>query len=153
YYSTQRLLKTRTYNDLLGRLHFWGWQLMIVAAAVSLLMGFSQGKEYAELEWPFDIAIAVLWVMFGVNFFGTIARRMERHIYVAILFSIATIITVVVLLIANSIESPVSLMKSYPVYAGVQVALVQWWYWHIAAAFFLTTPFLGLMFYFVPKAI
>ncbi len=153
YYSTQRLLKARMFSDTLSKIHFWGWQLIIVAAAVTLPLGFSQAKEYAELEWPIDIAITLIWVVFAVNFFGTIARRRERHIYVAIWFYIATIVTVAVLHIVNSIEIPVSWMQSYPVYAGIQDALVQWWYGHNAVAFFLTTPFLGLMYYFLPKAV
>lgn len=153
YYSTQRLCKARLFNDILGRIHFWGWQLIIVAAAITLPLGMTTGKEYAELEWPIDIAITVIWVVFAINFFGTLVRRRERHIYVALWFYIATIVTVAVLHIVNSISLPVSFMKSYPVYAGVQDALVQWWYGHNAVAFFLTTPFLGLMYYFVPKAV
>lgn len=153
YHSTQRLCKARLFSDFLSRFHFWGWQAIIVAAAISILGGFSHGKEYAELEWPIDIAIAVVWVAFAVNFFGTLWRRQEKHIYVAIWFYIATIITVAILHIVNSIEIPVSLMKSYPIYAGVQDALVQWWYGHNAVAFFLTTPFLGIMYYYVPKAV
>lgn len=152
YYSTQRLCKARMFNDTLSKIHFWGWQLIIVAAAITLPLGFSQSKEYAELEWPIDIAITVIWVIFAVNFFGTLARRRERHLYVALWFYIATIITVAVLHVVNSIEVPVSWFQSYPVYAGVQDALVQWWYGHNAVAFFLTTPFLGLMYYFLPKA-
>lgn len=152
YHSSQRLLKTRLFSDTLSRIHFWGWQLIIVSAAITLPLGFSQSKEYAELEWPIDIAIALIWVIFAVNFFGTIARRREKHMYVAIWFYIATILTVAVLHIVNSIEIPVSLFKSYPVYAGIQDALVQWWYGHNAVAFFLTTPFLGLMYYYLPKA-
>ncbi|MFV0379073.1 MAG: cytochrome-c oxidase, cbb3-type subunit I [Mangrovibacterium sp.] len=152
YYSMQRLLKTRMYSDLLGRIHFWGWQLIIVAAAVTLLAGFTAGKEYAELEWPIDIAITLIWVIFGINMFGTLLIRRTSHIYVAIWFYIATWVTVAVLHIVNSIEIPFSALKSYPVYAGIQDALVQWWYGHNAVAFFLTTPFLGLMYYFVPKA-
>jgi cytochrome c oxidase cbb3-type subunit I/II len=152
YYSHQRLLKARLYNDLLSKIHFWGWQSIIVLAAITLPMGMTSGKEYAELEWPIDILITVIWVVFAVNFFGTIIRRRERHIYVAIWFYIATILTVAVLHIINSLEIPVSLTKSYSIYAGVQDALVQWWYGHNAVAFFLTTPFLGLMYYFVPKA-
>lgn len=152
YYSHQRLLKARLFNDLLSRIHFWGWQLIIVLAAVTLPLGITSGKEYAELEWPIDILITLIWVVFAVNFFGTLLRRRERHIYVAIWFYIATIITVAVLHIINSIELPVSLTKSYSMYAGVQDALVQWWYGHNAVAFFLTTPFLGLMYYFIPKA-
>lgn len=152
YHSTQRLLKTRLFSDALSRIHFWGWQLIILAAAVSLPLGYSHGKEYAELEWPIDLAITLIWVVFAVNFFGTLARRREKHMYVAIWFYIATIVTVAVLHIVNSIEIPVSFMKSYPVYAGIQDALVQWWYGHNAVAFFLTTPFLGLMYYYIPKA-
>jgi cytochrome c oxidase cbb3-type subunit I/II len=140
------------FSDLLSRVHFWGWQGIIVAAAVSLPLGWTTSKEYAELEWPIDIAIAVVWVIFAVNFFGTIARRREKHLYVAIWFYIATVVTVAVLHIANSFEIPVTLTKSYSLYAGVQDALVQWWYGHNAVAFFLTTPFLGLMYYFLPKA-
>lgn len=152
YYSLQRLLKARMFSDFLSNLHFWGWQLIIVAAAISLPLGYTSSKEYAELEWPIDIAIALIWVVFGINMIGTILRRRERHMYVAIWFYLATFVTVAVLHIFNSIEIPVSAMKSYSVYAGVQDALVQWWYGHNAVAFFLTTPFLGLMYYFVPKA-
>jgi cytochrome c oxidase cbb3-type subunit I/II len=152
YYSMQRLLKTRMFSDFLSKLHFWGWQLIIVAAAVSLPLGYTTSKEYAELEWPIDIAIALIWVVFGINMIGTIIKRRERHIYVAIWFYIATFVTVAVLHIFNSLELPVSGLKSYSVYAGVQDALVQWWYGHNAVAFFLTTPFLGMMYYFVPKA-
>jgi cytochrome c oxidase cbb3-type subunit I/II len=152
YYSLQRLLKARMFSDFLSNLHFWGWQLIIVAAAISLPLGYTSSKEYAELEWPIDIAIALIWVVFGINMIGTILRRRERHLYVAIWFYLATFVTVAVLHIFNSIELPVSMMKSYSVYAGVQDALVQWWYGHNAVAFFLTTPFLGLMYYFVPKA-
>ena len=152
YYSHQRLLKARLFNDLLSRIHFWGWQAIIVIAAITLPMGITTGKEYAELEWPVDILITVIWVVFAVNFFGTIIKRRERHIYVAIWFYIATIVTVAVLHIVNSLALPVSLTKSYSLYSGVQDALVQWWYGHNAVAFFLTTPFLGLMYYFIPKA-
>lgn len=152
YYSLQRLLKTRMYSDLLSNINFWGWQLIIVAAAISLPLGYTSSKEYAELEWPIDIAIAVVWVVFGVNMIGTILRRRERHLYVAIWFYLATFITVAVLHIFNSLALPVGALKSYSVYAGVQDALVQWWYGHNAVAFFLTTPFLGLMYYFLPKA-
>ena len=152
YHSTQRLLKTRNFSDILSRIHFWGWQLIIVGALITLPLGYTMSKEYAELEWPLDIAIALVWVIFAVNFFGTIAIRRVKHLYVAIWFYIATIITVALLHIVNSIEIPVALFKSYPVYAGVQDALVQWWYGHNAVAFFLTTPFLGLMYYYVPKA-
>lgn len=152
YHSTQRLCKTRMYSDLLSKVHFWGWQLIILGAAITLPLGFSQSKEYAELEWPLDIAIAVVWVLFALNFFMTLKIRREKHMYVALWFYIATIITVAVLHIFNSIEIPVGFLQSYPVYAGIQDALVQWWYGHNAVAFFLTTPFLGLMYYYIPKA-
>ncbi len=152
YYSTQRLLKTRMFSDGLSNFHFWGWQAIIVAAALTLPLGFTQAKEYAELEWPIDIAIAVVWVAFAVNFFGTLIKRRERHIYVAIWFYIASIITVAVLHIFNNLSVPAGLFKSYSIYAGVQDAFMQWWYGHNAVAFFLTTPFLGLMYYFMPKA-
>lgn len=152
YYSTQRLLKTRMFSDLLSKIHFWGWQLIILSAALTLPLGITQSKEYAELEWPIDIAITLIWVVFAVNFFGSLIKRKERHLYVAIWFYIATILTVAVLHIVNSLEVPVSLFQSYPIFAGAQDALVQWWYGHNAVAFFLTTPFLGLMYYFIPKA-
>ena len=152
YYSMQRLLKTRMFSDTLSWVHFWGWQLIILAAAITLPLGMTSSKEYAELEWPIDIAITVIWVVFGWNMIGTILRRRERHMYVAIWFYIATFITVAVLHVVNSFEMPVTLFKSYSWYAGVQDALVQWWYGHNAVAFFLTTPFLGLMYYFLPKA-
>ncbi|MBL7772880.1 MAG: cytochrome-c oxidase, cbb3-type subunit I [Chitinophagaceae bacterium] len=151
YYLFQRVLKARMFSDTLSKLHLWGWQFIIVLAAVSLLAGFTTGKEYAELEWPIDILIAVVWVIFGINMFGTILKRRERHLYVAIWFFIGTWVTVALLHIVNSFELPISLTKSYSLYAGVQDALVQWWYGHNAVAFFLTTPFLGLMYYFVPK--
>ena len=152
YYSIQRLLKTRVFSDTLAKIHFWGWQLIIVSAVLTLPMGITAGKEYAELEWPIDILIALIWVVFGINLIGTILKRRERHMYVAIWFYIATFFTVALLHIVNSIELPVSFLKSYPIYAGVQDALVQWWYGHNAVAFFLTTPYLGLMYYFLPKA-
>jgi len=152
YYSTQRLLKARMWSDLLSKINFWGWQLIIVGAAITLPLGYTTSKEYAELEWPFDIAIALIWVVFGANLIGTILKRRQRHLYVAIWFYLATVVTVAVLHIFNSMELPVSALKSYSAYAGVQDALVQWWYGHNAVAFFLTTPFLGLMYYFVPKA-
>ena len=152
YYSLQRLLKTRMYSDLLSNIHFWGWQAIILAAAITLPLGITSSHEYAELEWPIDIAIALIWVVFGINMFGTILKRREQHLYVAIWFFIATWVTVTVLHIGNNLELPVSLWKSYPVFAGVQDALVQWWYGHNAVAFFLTTPYLGLMYYFIPKA-
>ncbi len=168
YYSTQRLCKARMFSDTLSMLHFWGWQAIIVAAAITLPLGITQSKEYAELEWPIDLAIALVWVgFFGVNFFGTLLRRRERHLYVALWFYIATIVTVALLHVFNnlwipvgayelittgSVSSPDNLLKSYPLYAGVQDAFMQWWYGHNAVAFFLTTPFLGLMYYFLPKA-
>lgn len=152
YYSLQRLCKARMFSDVLSKIHFWGWQLIIVAAAVTLFFGYTTGKEYAELEWPIDIAITLVWVVFGINMFGTILKRRESHLYVAIWFYIATWVTVAMLHIVNSFEMPVSLFKSYSWYAGVQDALVQWWYGHNAVAFFLTTPILGLMYYFMPKA-
>lgn len=152
YYSLQRLLKTRMWSDKLSKINFWGWQLIIVAAAITLPLGFTSSKEYAELEWPIDIAIALIWVVFGLNMMMTIIKRRERHLYVAVWFYIATFVTVAVLHIVNSFELPISFMKSYSWYAGVQDALVQWWYGHNAVAFFLTTPYLGLMYYFVPKA-
>jgi cytochrome c oxidase cbb3-type subunit I/II len=152
YYSLQRLCKARMYSDLLSKVHFWGWQLIIVSAAITLLGGYTTGKEYAELEWPIDIAITLIWVVFGINMFGTILKRRESHLYVAIWFYIATWITVAMLHIVNSFEIPFSPLKSYSWYAGVQDALVQWWYGHNAVAFFLTTPYLGIMYYFLPKA-
>ena len=152
YYSLQRLCKARMFNDTLSKIHFWGWQAIIVAAAITLLAGYTTGKEYAELEWPIDIAITLIWVIFGINMFGTIIKRRESHLYVAIWFYIATWVTVAMLHIVNSFEIPVTFMKSYSWYAGVQDALVQWWYGHNAVAFFLTTPYLGLMYYFLPKA-
>jgi len=153
YYSLQRLLKARMASDLLSKIHFWGWQLIILSAVVTLPLGFTTSKEYAELEWPIDIAIALVWVVFGVNMIWTILKRREEHLYVAVWFYIATFVTVAVLHIFNSLELPVGALKSYSVYAGVQDALVQWWYGHNAVAFFLTTPFLGMMYYFLPKAV
>ncbi|WP_084523875.1 cytochrome-c oxidase, cbb3-type subunit I [Adhaeribacter aquaticus] len=152
YYSLQRLCKTRMYSDKLSSLHFWAWQAVIVAAVATLPLGYTTSKEYAELEWPIDIAITLVWVVFGWNMFGTILNRRERHLYVGIWFYIATFLTVAVLHIVNSYEIPVTFLKSYSGYAGVQDALVQWWYGHNAVAFFLTTPYLGMMYYFLPKA-
>ena len=151
YYSLQRLLKARMFSDVLSKIHFWGWQLVIVSAVITLPLGFTTSHEYAELEWPIDIAITVIWVVFGINMFGTIFKRRERHLYVAIWFYIATFVTIAVLHLVNSFELPISFLKSYYVYAGVQDALVQWWYGHNAVAFFLTTPYLGMMYYFLPK--
>ena len=152
YYAMPRLLKAPMWSNFLSKIHFWGWQLIIVAAAITLAMGYTTAKEYAELEWPLDIAITLIWVVFGINMFGTILTRRERHLYVAIWFFIASWVTVAMLHIVNSFEMPVSFMKSYSWYAGVQDALVQWWYGHNAVAFFLTTPYLGIMYYFLPKA-
>ena len=153
YYSTQRLCKTRMWSDKLSNLHFWGWQLVIVCAAVTLPFGFTVAKEYAELEWPIAILIAIVWVgFFGVNFFMTLKIRRERHLYVALWFYIATIVTVAILHVFNHLSVPTGFLKSYPIYAGVQDAFMEWWYGHNAVAFFLTTPFLGMMYYFVPKA-
>ncbi|WP_270089664.1 cytochrome-c oxidase, cbb3-type subunit I [Sphingobacterium sp. SYP-B4668] len=151
YYSLQRVLKARMFSDMLSKIHFWGWQLVIIASAITLPLGLTTSHEYAEMEWPIDLAITVIWVVFGVNMFGTIVKRRERHMYVAVWFYIATFVTVAVLHIVNSIQLPVTAWKSYYVYAGVQDALVQWWYGHNAVAFFLTTPFLGMMYYFLPK--
>ncbi|MGQ0720268.1 MAG: cytochrome-c oxidase, cbb3-type subunit I [Candidatus Eiseniibacteriota bacterium] len=152
YYSTQRLAKTRMASDFLSRFNFWGWQAIIVSAALTLPLGLTQGKEYAELIWPIDIAVAVVWVAFGVNFFWTLAVRNEKNLYVALWFYIATIVTIAVLHIVNSLHLPTSLTHSYPLFAGVQDAIVQWWYGHNAVGFFLTTPILGIMYYFLPKA-
>jgi cytochrome c oxidase cbb3-type subunit I/II len=151
YYSLQRLLKARMFSDVLSKIHFWGWQLIIVSAIITLPLGLTSSHEYAELEWPIDIAITLIWVVFGVNMFGTIIKRREQHMYVAIWFYIATFVTVAVLHIVNSFQLPISAFKSYYLYAGVQDALVQWWYGHNAVAFFLTTPYLGMMYYFLPK--
>ncbi len=152
YYSTQRLLKTRMFNDTLSRIHFWGWQLIIVLAAITLPLGITQSKEYAELEWPIDILVALVWVVFTVNLVMTVVRRRVRHIYVAIWFYLSTAVTIAMLYIFNNLSLPATLTKSYSAYSGVEDAVVQWWYGHNAVAFFLTTPILGLMYYFVPKA-
>jgi cytochrome c oxidase cbb3-type subunit I/II len=152
YYSVQRVCKTRMFSDFLSKFHFWGWQIIIVAAAITLPLGFTTSKEYAELEWPIDIMIAVVWLAFGYNLIATIVKRREKHMYVALWFYIATFVTITVLHVVNSLEIPAGILKSYPIFAGVQDALVQWWYAHNAVAFFLTTPFLGLMYYFLPKA-
>ena len=152
YHSMQRLLKTRMYSDTLSRVHFWGWQAIIVAAAISLPMGLTQAKEYAELIWPIDVAVTVVWVAFAINFFGTIAIRRVQHLYVAIWFYMSFVITIAVLHIVNSLAIPATLVRSYPIYAGLTDGLVQWWYGHNAVGFFLTTPFLGLMYYYLPRA-
>ena len=152
YHSTQRLCKTRMFSDVMSQIHFWGWQLIILGAAITLPLGMSQSKEYAELAWPLDVAVTVVWVVFAANFFMTLKNRREKHLYVALWFYISTILTVALLYIVNNLALPVGLMESYPVFAGVQDALVQWWYGHNAVAFFLTTPILGLMYYYLPKA-
>jgi cytochrome c oxidase cbb3-type subunit I/II len=152
YHSTQRLLKTRMFNDTLSRIHFWGWQGIIVAAAVTLPLGLTQSKEYAELIWPIDVAITLIWVVFAINFFGTLARRRVKHMYVAIWFYMSFVLTIAVLHIVNSLAIPATLTRSYPIFSGLTDALVQWWYGHNAVGFFLTTPFLGLMYYYLPRA-
>ena len=152
YYSLQRLLKTRMWSDKLSYFHFWAWQFIIVCAVATLPFGITSGKEYAELEWWIDILIAIVWVVWGWNMFATILNRRVKHLYVAIWFYIATFVTIAMLHIFNSFELPISFFKSYSWYSGVQDALVQWWYGHNAVAFFLTTPYLGLMYYFIPKA-
>ena len=152
YYSLQRLCRTRIASPLLTKIHFWGWQFIIVCAAVTLPIGLTRGKEYAELIWPINIMVAVIWLVFAANFFWTIAKRNEKSLYVAIWFYIATIVTVTMLYVVNHLSLPTSLTHSYPIFGGVQDALVQWWYGHNAVAFFLTTPILGIMYYFVPKA-
>jgi cytochrome c oxidase cbb3-type subunit I/II len=152
YYSTQRLCKCRMASDLLSNIHFWCWQLIIVAAALTLPAGLTRGKEYAELIWPINICVVLIWVVFAINFFWTLAKRNEPSLYVALWFYIATIITVAMLYIVNHLSLPTSLTHSYPIFAGLQDGLVQWWYGHNAVAFFLTTPILGIMYYFLPKA-
>jgi len=151
YYVVQRTCHTRLFCDGLAAFTFWGWQAIIVLAAVTLPLGFTSGKEYAELEWPIDILITLVWVAYALVFFGTIIKRKTPHIYVANWFYGAMIITIAILHIFNNLEIPVSLTKSYSVYAGVQDAMVQWWYGHNAVGFFLTAGFLGMMYYFVPK--
>jgi cytochrome c oxidase cbb3-type subunit I len=153
FYVVQRTCHTRLFSDGLAEFVFWGWQAVIVAAAITLPMGFTQGKEYAELEWPIDILIAVVWVAYAVVFFGTLTKRKIEHIYVANWFYGAFIITVAVLHIVNSAAMPVGLLKSYSAYAGVQDAMIQWWYGHNAVGFFLTAGFLGMMYYFIPKQV
>ena len=151
FYVVQRTCQARLYSDKLAAFVFWGWQLVIVAVAITLPLGITQAKEYAEPEWPIDILIALVWVAFGVVFFGTIVKRRVKHIYVANWFYGAFIITVAVLHIVNNLAMPVSLWKSYPVYSGAVDAMVQWWYGHNAVGFFLTAGFLGMMYYYVPK--
>ncbi len=150
YYVIQRTCRVRLYSDALASLTFWGWQLVIVAAAISLPLGFTQGKEYAELEWPIDLLIAVVWVSYAVVFFGTLLKRKTSHIYVANWFFGAFILTVAILHIVNSAAMPATLTKSYSAYTGVQDAMIQWWYGHNAVGFFLTAGFLGMMYYFIP---
>ena len=151
YYVVQRTCQTKLFMPKLASFTFWAWQLVILSAAVSLPLGFTQGKEYAELEWPIDLLIAVTWVCYAIVFFGTIGTRKVKHIYVANWFFGAFIITVALLHIVNSAAMPAGFMKSYSAYAGVQDAMVQWWYGHNAVGFFLTAGFLGIMYYFVPK--
>ncbi len=151
YYVVQRTCQTRLFGGKLAAFTFWGWQLVILLAAISLPLGFTSGKEYAELEWPIDVLIAVVWVSYAVVFFGTIMKRKTPHIYVANWFFGAFILTVAVLHIVNSAQVPFSLFKSYSAYPGAIDAMVQWWYGHNAVGFFLTAGFLGIMYYFVPK--
>jgi cytochrome c oxidase cbb3-type subunit 1 len=151
YYVVQRTCQVRLFAGPLASFTFWGWQLVIVLAAITLPLGLTQGKEYAELEWPIDILIAVVWVSYAIVFFGTIAKRRVPHIYVANWFYGAFILTVALLHIVNSAAMPASLTKSYSAYAGVQDAMIQWWYGHNAVGFFLTAGFLGIMYYFIPK--
>jgi len=152
YYSLQRLLKARMFSDLLSTIHFWGWQFIILSSVVTILLGFTTGKAYAEQAWPIDILITIIWVIFGVNMIGTILKRREQKIYVAIWFYVVSFFTVAIIHIFNSIEIPAGLFKSYPVFAGVKDALIHWWYVHNLSAFFLIMPYLGLMYYFLPKA-
>ena len=151
YYVAQRTCQVRLFSDALASLTFWGWQLVIVAAAISLPLGYTQGKEYAELEWPIDLLIAVVWVSYAVVFFGTLLKRKTSHIYVANWFFGAFILTVAILHIVNSAAMPATMTKSYSAYTGVQDAMIQWWYGHNAVGFFLTAGFLGMMYYFIPK--
>jgi len=151
YYVVQRTCHARLFCGRLAAFTFWGWQAVILAAAISLPLGYTTGKEYAELEWPIDILITLVWVSYAIVFFGTISQRKVKHIYVANWFYGAFIIAVALLHVVNSAEMPASFMKSYSAYAGVQDAMVQWWYGHNAVGFFLTAGFLGIMYYFVPK--
>ncbi|WPJ97662.1 cytochrome-c oxidase, cbb3-type subunit I [Coraliomargarita algicola] len=152
YYSTQRLCRVRMASDLLTKINLWGWQFIIVCAAITLPAGYTRGKEYAELIWPINILVAVIWLVFAANFFWTLAKRNEKSLYVGLWFYIATIVTITMLYVVNHLSIPTSFTHSYPIFGGVQDALVQWWYGHNAVAFFLTTPMLGIMYYFVPKA-
>ena len=151
YYSVQRTCQTTLFAPKLAAFTFWGWQLVILLAAISLPLGFTSSKEYAELEWPIDILITIVWVAYAIVFFGTLATRKVKHIYVGNWFFGAFILTVAILHIVNNLEMPVTAMKSYSVYAGATDAMVQWWYGHNAVGFFLTAGFLGMMYYFVPK--
>ncbi|HEY9855226.1 MAG TPA: cbb3-type cytochrome c oxidase subunit I, partial [Stenomitos sp.] len=152
YYMVQRTCRVRTYSDTLSQLHFWLWQLMIVLNVIALPLGITRGKEYAEAEWPIGVILTVAWLLATINFFATLARRKEKHIYVANWFTMALMVTVIILYLLNGISSiPVSLTKSYSIYAGVQDALIQWWYGHSVVGFILTTGFLALMYYFLPK--
>ena len=151
YYVVQRTCQVRLFSDRLAAFTFWGWQAVLVSAAITLPMGFTRGKEYAELEWPIAILIAIVWVAYAVVFFGTILKRKVQHIYVANWFFGAYIIAVAVLHIVNGMSLPVSAFKSYSVYAGVQDAMIQWWYGHNAVGFILTAGYLGMVYYFIPK--
>ena len=151
YYVVQRTCQARLFSDSLAMFTFWGWQAVIVAAAITLPLGLTSSKEYAELEWPIDILITIVWVCYAIVFFGTIAKRSQPHIYVANWFFGAFIITIAILHIINSLSVPVTMFKSYSIYAGTIDAMVQWWYGHNAVGFFLTAGFLGIMYYFVPK--
>ena len=151
YYVVQRTSQVRLFSDALASFTFWGWQLVIVAAAITLPLGITSGKEYAELEWPIDILIALVWVSYAVVFFGTLWKRKTSHIYVANWFYGAFILTVAILHIVNSAAMPATMTKSYSAYTGVQDAMIQWWYGHNAVGFFLTAGFLGMMYYFIPK--
>ncbi|MBF0417926.1 MAG: cytochrome-c oxidase, cbb3-type subunit I [Magnetococcales bacterium] len=151
YYIVQRTCKTRLFSDFLSNFTFWGWNLVVVLVVITYPLGITQGKEYAEPIWPIDLLVTVVWVAYFINFVGTLARRKEPHIYVANWFLLAFIITVAILHITNNLAIPINLTDSYPVWAGVQDAMIQWWYGHNAVGFFLTAAFLGLMYYFVPK--
>ena len=151
YYVVQRTCQARLFGGPLVGFTFWGWQLVIVAAAISLPLGYTSAKEYAELEWPIDILITLVWVAYAIVFFGTIGIRKVRHIYVANWFYGAFILAVALLHLVNSAAVPAGWMKSYSAYAGVQDAMIQWWYGHNAVGFFLTAGFLGMMYYFIPK--
>ncbi len=152
YHSTQRLCRVPMWKPQLSWIHFWGWQLVILGGCLTLPAGMSQSKEYAEFIWPLDIGTAVVWLTFAANFFGTLATRKAKHLYVALWFYIGTIVTITVLHVVNNLAIPATLARSYPIYSGLTDGLVQWWYGHNAVGFLLTTPFLGLMYYYLPKA-